>query len=64
MWNLKYDTNELICKTNRFTDRETNLWLPKGKGTGWEGGEDKLGVWDERIHTTICKIDTEQGPAV
>ena len=37
MWNLNYDTNELIYK--RETDSQTwktNLWLPKGKGAGRE----------------------------
>ena len=36
MWNLKYDTNELIYET------ETDLWLPRGRGSGggmdWEFG--------------------------
>ena len=35
MWNLKYDTDELIYETP--TDSQTkkaNLWLPKGKGGG------------------------------
>ena len=35
MWNLKYDTNELIYQ--RETDSQTwktNLWLPKGEGVG------------------------------
>ena len=41
MWNLKYDTNELIYKTETDSQTwKTNLWLPKGKGV------DKLGVWD------------------
>ena len=31
MWNLKYDTNELIYNRNRLTEK-TNSWLPKGKG--------------------------------
>ena len=25
-------------------------------------GRDKLGVWDKHIHTTIYKIDNQQGP--
>ena len=29
-----------------------------------EGGEDRLRVWDEHIHTTIYKIDKQQGPIV
>ena len=36
MWNLKYDTNELIYET------ETDLWLPRGRRGGgrkdWEFG--------------------------
>ena len=31
MWNLKNSTNELIYKTDRLTDVEKKLWLPKGK---------------------------------
>ena len=27
-------------------------------------GRDKLGVWDQQIHTTIYKIDKEQGFAI
>ena len=30
---------------------------------GWDG-LDKLGVWDEQIHTTVYKIDKPQGPTV
>jgi len=32
------------------------------KGERW--GKDKLGIWDEHIQTTICKIDNKQGPSV
>lgn len=32
MWNLKYDTNERIYKTERDSQtQKANLWLPKGK---------------------------------
>ena len=35
MWNLKYDTNELIYETETDSQTlKTNLWLPKGKGGG------------------------------
>ena len=35
MWNLKYDTNEFIYKTETDSQtQKTNLWLPKWKG-GW-----------------------------
>ena len=38
----KYDTNELIYKTETDSETQrTDLWLPKGKG-----GRDKLGGWD------------------
>ena len=29
----------------------------RGKG----GGEDGLGVWDKQIHTTVCRVDDQQG---
>ena len=35
MWNLKYDTNALIYRTNRFADRENKLVVAKGgRGEG------------------------------
>ena len=40
MWNLKYDTNELICETETDSQRErTDPWLPRGRelGEGWSG---------------------------
>ena len=40
MWNLKYDTNELIYKTDSQTER-TDLWLSRGSSVGgmeWEFG--------------------------
>ena len=41
MWNIKYDTNEPIYETNRFTDIEKKLVVTKG-----EYRKDRLGVWD------------------
>ena len=63
MWDLilKNDTNELIYKTETTLQiSETNLWLQKGN----LGGRDNSGAWDEHIHTTIHKIDNQQGPTV
>ena len=43
IWNLKYDTNELIYE--RETDSQTyrtDLWLPRGRGVG----EGRIGIWD------------------
>ena len=34
MWNLKYDTNELIYKTETLTDIESKFRVTKGKGRG------------------------------
>ena len=40
MWNLKYDTNELIYETETGSQTQrTDLWLPKGgRGRDWEFG--------------------------
>ena len=43
MWNLKYNTNESIYKTETDSDIENKLLVTKGeRDRGW----DKLGVWD------------------
>ena len=34
-----------------------------GDQRGEGGRRDKLGVWDQQILTTICKIDKQQGPS-
>ena len=36
MWYLKYDTNELIYKTNRLTNIENTLMVTKGERRGEE----------------------------
>ena len=40
MWNLKYDTNELIHNRNRLMGIEDRLMVAKGWGVGmdWEYG--------------------------
>ena len=43
IWNLKYDTNELIYETETDSQTENKLMVMKGE-RGW--GRDKLGVWD------------------
>ena len=48
MWNLKYDTNELIYETETQTER-TNLWLPRGSGLG-EGRTGSLGLADANYY--------------
>ena len=46
---------------NRRTDIENKLTVIKEK-RGW--GSDKLGVWNQEIHTTVYKIDKQCGPTV
>ena len=42
MWNLKYDTIELIYKTEIDSEtQKTNLWLPNGK----RRERDKVRLW-------------------
>ena len=43
MWNLKYDTNELIYETETDSDIEDRRVVAKGED-GW--GREGLGVWD------------------
>ena len=43
MWNLKYDTNELIYETETHRHRKQIYGYQRGKGGG---GRDKLGGWD------------------
>ena len=58
-WDLKYDTNELIYKTETDSQtQKTTLWLPKGKG--W--GRDKLGVWDYQTQTIYTEWINSQVP--
>ena len=60
MWNVKYDTNEPIYKTE--TDswiQRINLWLPRGM-EGGSGGTGCLGLTDEN-----CYIwNKQQGPTL
>ena len=58
MWNLNYDTKELIDKIERDRYRKQNLQLPKGKGTS----RVKSGVWDQQILTIIYEVDKQQSP--
>ena len=44
MWNLKYDTNQLIYETNRIKDIENKLVVAKGNGDG-RGEEQEFGIY-------------------
>ena len=62
MWNLKYDTNELIYETE--TDTQTyriDLWLPRGVGGGmdWEFGVSRCKlVYIEWINNKVLLYST------
>ena len=57
MWNLKYDTDELKEQKQTHRHKKTNLRREKeGKGVNQEFGI--------KTHSTICKIDNQQGPTL
>ena len=52
---------------NLFTkQKQTHRYRKQTYGyqRGMGGGRDKLGVWDQQIHTTIYEIDKQQEPTV
>ena len=56
-----------MIQTDLFTKQKETHWIRErtyGYQEGKVGGRDKLGVWDCHIHTTIYKIDNQQGPTV
>ena len=57
MWNLNYDTNELIYKAEADSQTQTH---------GCQGGGMREGVggWDQQMQSIIYRIDKQQGPAV
>ena len=56
MSNLNCDTDELTYKAETDRDVESKLIVTK-EVKRWR--KDKLGIWDEQIHTTIYKIDKQ-----
>ena len=48
---------------NRLTDIENKTIIIK-EDSGGRDRRDKLWVWNQHIHTTIYKIDNQQGPTV
>ena len=51
MWNLKYDTNDLIYETETDSQTQrTDMWLPRGRelGEGWIGS---LGLAEANKYT-------------
>ena len=60
MWNLKNDTNELICK-NGLSYRKKTYVYQRGKVGA---GKDKLAVWEYHIPMPMYNIDKQQEPTV
>ena len=58
MWSLKYDTNELIYKTETDTDIENRFVV--AKEVGWLGLIGSLGLADANY---VCRMD-KQVPTV
>ena len=50
LWNLKYETNEFTNETDRLTDIETGLRLPRGGKSRWTGiwglADANYYIWD------------------
>ena len=59
----KKDTNELICRTKTEQNRLGKNYLYQ-RGQVGGGGGGGLGVWDWRMHTEVCGMIGQCGPAV
>ena len=60
-WNLKkMKQTNLLQNRNRLTDLENELVVNGGR----LGEGDDQGVWDQQVHTSVFKIDNQQGPTV
>ena len=62
MWNLKKMIQMNLITKQKQTHRHREQTYGYQRGQQGAGG-DKVGVWDEHIHTTVNKID-KQGPTV
>jgi len=60
MWNLKYGTNEPICKTETDS-KKTGLWLPRWGGGEGEGSTEGLGLHMQAI---AFRMNKQQSPTI
>ena len=61
MWDLNYDTNELIYKTETVLQIwRTGLWLPRrgGRWMGWEFGIRNAIFYTEEINNKVLPHST------
>ena len=62
MWNLKYDTNELIYKTETDSMPQRKRFVVAKEEWAWRGVG--LGVWDEQMQTITYRMNKQQAPIV
>ena len=55
MWDLKYDTNNLICETETDSQTQRTDMIIKGERVIW----DELGIWGQQMQTIIYKMDKQ-----
>ena len=61
MWTLKEKKIQMnLFPKQKETQRHRTQIYGYQRGKGAER-RDKLGGWDQQIHTTMCKIDSQQG---
>ena len=56
-WNLRYDTNKLIYKTETHSQTQNRLVVANGGGVGgkdWEFGISRCKLLYEKQHTCVC----------
>ena len=58
MWDLKYDTDELMYKIETDSRQRIDLLLPRGGGW-WR--RDGLEISDWQIETSLYRMDKQQG---
>jgi len=56
MWNLKYDTDEPICRTETHTDKDSRLVVAKVRGYGGVGWTRSLGLVDVNYYIYFLSI--------
>ena len=67
IWYRFHMESKKMMQMNLFTKQKQTHRHRKqtyGYQRGKMGGKDKLGVWDWQVHSTIFKINNQQGPTI
>ena len=64
LYRLYMESKKMIQMKLFTKQKQTHRYRRQLMVTKGERGGVKLGVWDSNIHTTIYKIDNQQGPSV